>query len=152
MHILAGIVFIVLLIAFPRATVFIIMAAIVAVVLFIMGEVKQTRKAEQVAKKQTDQMSINVAYDVQSCGQENPIKVTFVNNSHSTVNSYRFDLEALPRGYSSIIHRASIFSDKIVYPRKSDILCFNVGNIQSRDGQSPSEYEWRYRNARVDFK
>lgn len=151
MHFLIGIlVFAVLVKLFPRATLFLVGAAVVLIVAVIAASMN----SGQQARTQLDAMSLDARFDASSCGGEVPILVTFRNGSSSTVTEYTAEIIARVPGYSDVISSTRIRSDKIIGPGASWAGCWAVDadrlGALSR-GVGVANLTWSLRAIRVTF-
>jgi len=152
MHIAFIVLVIVLIIVFPRAAGFTILAAIGGVIFLVYSVVDGADKRAARRESILSKMSLNVSYESgKSCTETHPILVVFNNNSTATVTKFRADIIARPDGYSSVVVDRPIESDKIIQPGENFRSCYNIGTILPARSQSPDQFKWSFRNAKVDF-
>jgi hypothetical protein len=140
MHIIAGLIALGLLFAFPRTMVALAAFAAMALGIFIWRDsAESSRRAREEAEV------IITAYPTvpaPGCPNGFPISVAFANHSQRTVTEISWKLEVRRKGYSSNLidyFDASRTSDKILKPNDFIAFCYSIPKLSSPVQQSELE-------------
>ena len=97
-----------------------------------------------------DKITYKIAYDLDECNLDAPLKFTVDNRSRKWLQSFTFEIKAYEPNYSSNIHYPrtindlSEFSkswDRIIPPKQNSQSCYKYGKLKETE-LDPSELEW----------
>lgn len=143
MHIALLVVFVVLLLAFPRQILLICGLGIAGVVgLLVMMHENGERNARKLEALLAD-VEMAIRYDVNACSAEYPLNITTTNRSKDlTIKEIEFVVGAYKPNHSNLIVKTGEWtSDRIIRPGQSYGSCWKVPYTAEK--VDPATLEWK---------
>lgn len=132
--VLGIIVFVILLLAFPRAVLAIVGVAAAGILLVIWGISDDEKKR----KAAIDDVKVTVVASNGSCDPSRPLLITIKNDHSKRIDAIRFRIEPVRIGYSGTgysSYRDEFESRKIIAPGQAEVWCLNTPGVQAAISQ-----------------
>lgn len=145
------IIFIIILINFPKQTL-IVFFSLILLIVFLWY--KYITVPDQYRKSITDKVSVTVLYNVATCNYYSPLFITIINNSNKTITKVSWDVNTYVPGYSTDISGwpNNYSSDKILKPGESWSSCYTLPSNLNNKNHDPGSLKYGISNKYVQFQ
>lgn len=136
---IAGIVFIILLIAYPKQMIYLFLGIGLLVFLYIEDNKKKSKKLALEEEK----VSISIIYNTSLCEEEYPLYITIKNTGDKIVYKTTWNIDVYREGYSGnlVEYSYSNYStDKILTKNQSTSSCWSLPKMKTNNDYSKLIY------------